>query len=266
MLPQNLDPAQHFFLPLPGSLYQQKIQASDKHDKQFGVETRFLPENEVSLYITSFDRLPLAVHRIPKKITMATFHSATLLDTLAADVRQILVQTESLKGYSEEEWRQQPAVGSWSIVEVLAHLNFYARFYIDAMETQLNGHRTQAQDTFRPGFFGNYFTKVIGPSPDGQVRNKMSSPADARPLAPESLDSKAELQEFIDHQHQLLNLLKIARSADLGKIRVPISLTRFIKLKLGDTFRFLIAHEQRHFQQIDRVKEVIKEWKETVRQ
>ncbi|MCB0633129.1 MAG: DinB family protein [Saprospiraceae bacterium] len=188
---------------------------------------------------------------------MATFYSEQLLDQLAADVRQILLQTESLKTYSSEVLRQQPQAGSWSVTEVLAHLNYYARFYIDAMETQLNGHQTQPQEKFQPGWFGNYFTKVIGPSSDGQVRNKMSSPADSRPLSPESLDPQAELQEFIDHQHQVLNLLKIARSANLGKIRVPISLTRFIRLKLGDTFRFVIAHEQRHFQQIARVADVV---------
>lgn len=188
---------------------------------------------------------------------MATFHSKQLLDQLAADVRQILLETEALKSYSDEELRQQPEAGSWSVAEVLAHLNYYARFYIDAVETQLNGHETTSQQQFRPGWFGNYFTKSIGPSPDGEVRNKMNTPSDARPLAPESLDPKTELQEFIDHQHQLLNLLKIARSADLGKIRVPISLTRFIRLKLGDTFRFVIAHEQRHFQQINRVVSVV---------
>lgn len=188
---------------------------------------------------------------------MATFQSEKLLERLAADVRKILLQTEALKNIAEEELREKPEENSWSVVEVLAHLNYYARFYINAMEEQLDGHQTQAKPNFQPGWFGNYFTKVIGPSPDGVVKNKMTTPKDARPQAPLALDPKAELQEFIQHQHELLNLLKISRSADLGRIRVQISLTRFIRLKLGDTFRFVIAHEQRHFQQIDRVLQVV---------
>jgi uncharacterized damage-inducible protein DinB len=31
---------------------------------------------------------------------------------------------------------------------------------------------------------------------------------------------------------------------------VPISIAKFIKIRLGDTFRFLIAHQQRHFAQV----------------
>jgi hypothetical protein len=184
---------------------------------------------------------------------MPTFQSEQLLDRLAADVREILLKTESLKALSEERLREKPDADTWSVVEVIAHLNYYARFYINAVEEELDGHQTQASTHFRPGWFGNYFTKIIGPSPDGAVKNKMSTPKDARPLAPAALDPQAEIREFVGHQHQLLNLLKISGTANLERIRVPISLTRFIRLKLGDTFRFVIAHEQRHFQQIARI-------------
>ncbi|PHN07382.1 DinB family protein [Flavilitoribacter nigricans] len=190
---------------------------------------------------------------------MASFQSEKLLDRLAADVREILLKTEPLKSLPEAELREKPTADAWSVVEVIAHLNYYARFYVQAMEEQLDGHQTQAQTEFHPGWFGNYFTKSIGPSPDGTVKNKMNTPKDARPQAPAALSPQEEIAEFVAHQHQILNLLQIARTADLGKIRVPISLTRFIRLKLGDTFRFVIAHEQRHFQQIDRVLSVVAE-------
>ncbi len=184
---------------------------------------------------------------------MASFQSEKLLERLAADVREILLKTEPLKTLDSEELRKKPAEDAWSVVEVIAHLNYYARFYLTAMEEQLDGHQTQAKSTFTPGWFGNYFTKIIGPSADGAVKNKMTTPKDGRPLAPAALDPQQEIQEFVQHQHQILNLLKIAHSADLGRIRVPISLTRMIRLKLGDTFRFVVAHEQRHFQQIARI-------------
>ncbi len=35
----------------------------------------------------------------------------------------------------------------------------------------------------------------------------------------------------------------------MNVIKIPLSITRLVKLKLGDTFRFLVAHEQRHFVQ-----------------
>jgi hypothetical protein len=50
----------------------------------------------------------------------------------------------------------------------------------------------------------------------------------------------------------LLSLLHQARRIDLTKIRIPISLTKYIKLKLGDVFMFLIAHNMRHIKQAER--------------
>lgn len=184
---------------------------------------------------------------------MAKFQSEKLLDGLAADVRRLLLQTESIKTLGDEQLRRKPTPEAWSVVEVIAHLNYYARFYTQAIENQMEHHQTTNRPGFNPGWFGNYFTRIIGPSPDGQVRNKMKTFKDAVPTPPSGLDPEAEIREFTAHQHHLLNLLRIARSADLGRIRVPITLTRLIRLKLGDTFRFVIAHEQRHFQQIDRV-------------
>lgn len=33
------------------------------------------------------------------------------------------------------------------------------------------------------------------------------------------------------------------------KIRIPISINQLIKIRLGDSLRFVIYHNQRHFQQ-----------------
>jgi uncharacterized damage-inducible protein DinB len=187
---------------------------------------------------------------------MAKYQSEKLLDDLAADVRQILLQLDELSSHSDEALRQKPDEKAWSAVEVVAHLNHYAKFYVNAIEEQLAGHQTQSQTSFQAGWLGNYFTKLMGPSPDDQVKNKMTAKKEAQPQAPANLHPKTEIQELIQHQHQLLNLLQIARTADLGRIRVPTSLKRLIKIKLGDAFRFVIAHEQRHFQQIHRIQMV----------
>jgi hypothetical protein len=67
------------------------------------------------------------------------------------------------------------------------------------------------------------------------------------------------ISNFLDQQFTLLNLLQDAKRKDIGAIRTPVSISRVIKLKTGDTFRFLIAHEQRHFIQIDNTLKQIKE-------
>jgi hypothetical protein len=79
------------------------------------------------------------------------------------------------------------------------------------------------------------------------VKKKMKAPKMAVPH--DRLDATAVLEEFIGHQHHLLNLLKIAGAVDLGGARVSISIAKAIRLKLGDTLQFFVAHEVRHMEQ-----------------
>jgi hypothetical protein len=66
------------------------------------------------------------------------------------------------------------------------------------------------------------------------------------------------LNEFLQQQEELLLLLEKAKQVHLGKIHIPISIASFIKLKLGDLFRFFIAHHQRHFVQINNILTALK--------
>jgi uncharacterized damage-inducible protein DinB len=44
-------------------------------------------------------------------------------------------------------------------------------------------------------------------------------------------------------------LLQSAREVDLNRTKTAISITKLITLKLGDTFRFVITHNERHMAQ-----------------
>jgi hypothetical protein len=87
------------------------------------------------------------------------------------------------------------------------------------------------------------------PKADGALKSKMKAPKNAVPAA--QPDPQAMLAEFIDQQETMLRLLRQAESVNLNTLRVPISLSPWIRLKLGDTFGFVIAHMERHVLQID---------------
>ena len=180
---------------------------------------------------------------------MKQINSNTLLELLQADVREILLQCSALQAKPASLLQQQPQPDKWSVAQVLEHLNFYSRFYITAIEQKLHLNQSGPNRDFTPGWLGNYFTKLMKPTAEKTIASKMKAPANAVPSA--QPDATEVLTEFISHQHHLLNLLQIARTANLEYNRIPTSLTKFIKLKLGDTFRFFIAHEQRHFLQIE---------------
>jgi hypothetical protein len=77
-----------------------------------------------------------------------------------------------------------------------------------------------------------------------EIKNKMKAPKDYRPER--GVNVEAVFKEFFQHQTKLIQLMETARKRNLETIRIPISISKFIRLKLGDTFRFLVAHEQRH--------------------
>jgi uncharacterized damage-inducible protein DinB len=176
------------------------------------------------------------------------YNSHSLLESLQADVRQIILEAEKLKALRESVLKLQPAAHQWSVAQVLEHLNIYSRFYITAIEQKLHLNQSGPNIDFTPGWLGNYFTNLMKPNAEKRITKKMKAPKNAVP-SPES-DGASMLEEFVNHQHHLLNLLQIAKKVNLDYNRIPTSLSKLITLKLGDTFRFFIAHEQRHFIQI----------------
>jgi len=180
---------------------------------------------------------------------MKSFDARQLLEQLQADARQLIATTTLLKKEDNELLLTQPGEGRWSVIQVLAHLNSYAAYYIPALEKALQADKP-AKLTFKPGWFGNYFTRIMQPQADGTIAKKMKSPKDHRPA--ERPDADKELENFLSWHQQLLDLLKLAERKDIGAIRVPISISKLIRLKAGDTFRFFLAHEERHFLQIAR--------------
>ncbi len=189
---------------------------------------------------------------------MKSYKSSELLDQLQADVRQLILEANHLKSVDPGVLLEQPSPGKWSVIEVLEHLNSYSRYYLLVIERSLTQDKP-AVELFKPGWLGNYFTKMMKPEENGTIGNKMKSPKDHRPA--KFLDAFPVLNEFLEHQHYLLELLEQAKSKNIGNINTPISISKLIKLKLGDTFRFFIAHEQRHFVQIDNVLAAIQEIK-----
>lgn len=185
---------------------------------------------------------------------MKKINSAQLLEDLNADTRQIVLQTKLLLQQDPELLLRQPAENKWSVAQVIEHLNSYGRYYLPVMKAALIKPAHRPAEFYRPGWLGDYFTKSMLPQKNGQVTKKMKSPKDHRPSS--DIDSRIVLEEFLLQEYLLLQLLEKAEKTIL-ETRIPISISRFIKIKLGDGFRFLIAHHQRHFVQVENTLKAI---------
>jgi hypothetical protein len=181
-------------------------------------------------------------------------NTAQLLESLQQQTEQFLQKAVG-------EWQMLPpeklaakvSPEQWSAAQCLEHLNIYGRYYLPAIEKAIQEAKrkgSSATDNFTSGWLGDYFAKLMRPKPNGQLKSKMKAPKNAVPSpAP---DPRAMLAEFIDQQEKLLQLLSAAAKVDLNKVRIPISIAPWIRLKLGDTFLFFTAHIERHLLQAER--------------
>lgn len=175
---------------------------------------------------------------------MKKFKSEELIDQLEADVRQLIAAAEHLQQADNVKLSYPPEEGKWSAAQALEHLNMYNRYYLPAIEKAMVHIPKEVNAWFVPGFFGNYFTKMMMPKNVYEVKNRMKAMKGYRP--DRGINVEGVFKEFYEHQNKLIQLLETARKRNLEQVRVPTSISSMIRLKLGDVFRFLIAHEQRH--------------------
>ncbi len=157
-------------------------------------------------------------------------------------------EVQTFKTLSEQELNHRKTNNSWSILECIEHLNRYGDFYIPEIKKSMLNSKHPKSATFKSGFLGNYFANTIKPK---EKLNKMKTPKSMNPIN-SSLD-KSVLDRFIYQQEQLLEHLNEANNINLTKLKTPTSLSKWINLRLGDTLRFVIFHNQRHVQQAKRV-------------
>jgi hypothetical protein len=182
---------------------------------------------------------------------MTSYNRDTLIENLLDQTEIVLKKAIEWQLIPHSTFALRPTSESWSANECLQHLNSYGRFYLPAIESVLSrSEKRESSTQFSSGWLGNYFTKLMMPGTDGKPSTKMNSPKDHAPKT--IIESRLVISEFIDQQEKLLALLNTAKKFDLNTVKVGISIAPIIKLKLGDVFRFVIAHQVRHILQAER--------------
>lgn len=177
-------------------------------------------------------------------------NSETLLNDLTKRVEQAMRDVSAFKELSETQLNYKNSPTSWSILECLEHLNLYGDFYLPEIEKRILAQAANTQTpVFKSGVLGNYFANMM--SVEHNKIKKIKSPADKNPL---NSDLKVTtIDRFLKQQDTLLHLLNQARQVNLTKTKSSISISKWVTIRLGDTFRFLIYHIERHVLQAKNV-------------
>jgi len=180
---------------------------------------------------------------------MKKIHQAQLIIELKAICLDSRQKAEHWKTLSESRLNTSPGNGKWSAAQCIEHLNRYFDFYLPEIHKVIsNSGKESLVSEYKPGILGDYFANSmkLNENKPGKMKTlKSKNPA-------MDLDIRnGNLDEFLKSLNTLSNMLDKASGINLGAHKTAISISSLIKLKFGDTLRFVVYHIERHIKQAE---------------
>jgi len=182
---------------------------------------------------------------------MAVYSRQGLIAELLDRTEVIKAGTRSFLLLTDQQLEFSPAPDKWSIVEVFAHLNLSNNIYIKNILPPVTRALDFAPDEFRSSWLGEWAYEKIVPRPDGSVLRMRSAKSVKPTKTPEN--SREVIETFLRGCDALDDILRHAATKDIRRIRIPFHFVPFLHFSLGETLRFLIAHNERHLLQAQRM-------------
>ncbi|MBK9731698.1 MAG: DinB family protein [Chitinophagaceae bacterium] len=178
-----------------------------------------------------------------------TIESNLLIHDLSERLEKATAKVNQLKSMQPKKLNFRKSAETWSALECIEHLNLYGDFYLPEMEKQiLSQKKGTASTVFKSGLLGNYFANLMLIK-NGKMK-KMKTLKDKNPMYTHL--SITTIDRFLKQLERLISLLQQAKDINLTRTKSAISLSKYIRLRLGDTLRFVIYHIERHIAQAER--------------
>lgn len=127
--------------------------------------------------------------------------------------------------------------------------------YIRGMLSRVTLAPDVKMESYRSGWLGDWLYNRIMPRSDGSVF-RIPSPRRLH-ARKKGLDGREELNRFLQQCDALDDILRHVSTKDLQRIKIPFTISRFVRLQLGDMLRYLVAHNERHLLQAHRVMSLV---------
>ena len=172
------------------------------------------------------------------------------LEDLKDRTQRIIAEAKKFEELGMEELNQREAPERWSVLECLEHLNYYGDFYLPEINKRIDKAAPSKNEDCQSTWLGNYFALMMLPAENGKMK-KMNTFKSMNPI--DKRLGKEVVVKFLKQQEEMLRLLDRAKSVDLRRTKTATSISKLIKLRLVDTLRVVIYHNQRHLKQAEEV-------------
>lgn len=175
-----------------------------------------------------------------------------LIQTVTSITRANLEVIQSrISRLSENQLAWNPNPGVWSIRQVLAHLNEYGNYYHPVFIKKIENTRfTSTKEAFMSSPLGRSAWRSMKLGNARNIKRKFKTPRNYNPMLDSSLVKGNDLEIFLNQQQELLEIIDKAQHVNLRRVKIPISISKIVRLRLGDALLFVTYHNERHVQQI----------------
>lgn len=157
----------------------------------------------------------------------------------------------SVKKMSDTQLNWKPVETSWSVNEVLSHLNEYGRYYNPVFLHKIENTRfTSTKEAFLSSPLGRSAWKSMKLGNVKNIRRKIKSAKDSNPTVTPSILEGEQVNTFANQQNDLLSIINKSTAVNIRRVKIPISRSKVVRLRLGDALLFVVYHNERHMQQI----------------
>lgn len=153
---------------------------------------------------------------------------------------------------SSAQLNWKPATDRWSVAQCFDHLVSANRGYFPIVESIIKGEKKSTLWERVP-LFPTIWGKLLIKSLDPSSTRKLKAPKRFEPKQSEV--SGSIIEDFVRQQSAVIELMKATEHLDLDKIVITSPAASAITYSLMDSYRIIVVHEQRHFQQAKRVVE-----------
>jgi len=183
---------------------------------------------------------------------------AVFLDELKAITKDLTEQCGQLLLIDHNLLNVRPERNKWSIAECFEHLNLTLEIYLPQIQEILKHPEKypSKEQSFKHSWLGSFAVKTMQPKTDDKITFKMKTFARLDPALSDD-DTDSSLKKFINWQEQTLEVLNKVEDIDLKKSKINTAVGSILKMGVGDALHFVIAHNQRHVLQAQKVLQKI---------
>ncbi len=158
---------------------------------------------------------------------------------------------KSVLRLSENQLSWRPNENTWSVAEVIAHMNEYSHYYHPTFKRKIENTRfTSTKEAFISSPLGRSAWKSMKLGRLNNIKRKFKAQKGYNPSIDPSLVKGNEAEQFVLLQNEFIEIIHMAENVNLRRVKIPISISKIIRLRLGDAILFVTYHNQRHIQQI----------------